>query len=232
MAQHNGIRTKSASRRKPDEAKQTTRQRLLEAAGQVFADKGFSAATGKEIAALAGVNTAAVNYYFGGVDELYAAVIQEARDRLIKTEEVVAAIAGKTDATAKLEAVIGLLVPAITRPAASSWPVRVLGREIVAPSPAIETLLNEVTIRVGIMRSIVAELMGLPAAHPAVTRGIISAVAPFLMLLIYDRRVLRRLFPDLTLTPQDNAAIVRHMVQFTLAGLAAVARDAQVHDPA
>jgi len=223
------MRIKSAARRKAGTATQTAPQRLLEAAGQVFADKGFSAATGKEIAELAGTNSAAVNYYFGGVDELYAAVIQEARNRLVTTEEVVAAVAGKTDAKAKLEAVIGLIVPAITGPAASSWAVRVLGREIVCPSPALEPLLEDATIRIGIMRSIVGELVGLPEDHPTVTRSIISLMGPVLLLLIYDRRMFCRMFPGFGLTPKDNAEVIRHWVQFALAGLSAVARDVQMH---
>ncbi|MGA2065003.1 MAG: CerR family C-terminal domain-containing protein [Thermoguttaceae bacterium] len=202
---------------------------MLEAAGQVFADKGFSDATGKEIAVLARTNSAAVNYYFGGIDELYAAVIREARNRLVTTEDVVAALAGKADAKAKLEAVIGLIVRAITSPAASSWAIRVLGREIVSPSPALEPLREDAMMRIGIMRGIVGELIGLPEDHPAVTRGVISVMAPILLLLVFDRCMFRRMFPEFGLTPADNAAVIRHLVQFALAGLSAVARDAQVN---
>lgn len=156
---------------------------------------------------------------------MYAAVIQEARNRLVSTEDVVAAIAGKTDAKAKAEAVIGLIVRAINSPAASSWAFRVLGREIVSPSPALEALWKGAKIRIGIFKSIVGELMELPEDHPAVTRGIISVMGPFLMLLIYDRRMFRRMFPDFGFTPKDSAAVIRHLVQFTLAGLSAVADD-------
>jgi AcrR family transcriptional regulator len=227
MARYATRRSRSNSRRTGKADNQTTRQRLLEAAGQVFADKGFSGTTGKEICELAGTNTAAINYYFGGVDALYTAVLHEARNRLVTTEDVVQAIAGKADAKAKLEALVGLVVPAITGPMASSWAVRVLGREIVSPSPALEPLLKDVTIRIGIMRSIVAELMGLPEDHPAVTRGIIGVMGPCLMLLLYDRRTFRRIFPDFGLTSKDNAAVIRHWVQFTLGGLSAIARDLQ-----
>ncbi len=219
--------SRPAARRDPGAAKQTTRQRLLEAAGQVFADKGFSAATGKEIAELAGTNSAAVNYYFGGVKELYTAVVQEARNRLVTTDDVVAAVAGKTDAKAKLEAVVALIVRAITSPAASSWAVRVLGREIVSPSSVLEPFLEDATVRIGIVRSIVGELIGLPEGHATVTRSVISLLGPILLLLIYDRRMFCRMFPDFGLNPSDSAAVVRHFMQFALAGLSAVALDAR-----
>jgi hypothetical protein len=38
---------------------------------------------------------------------------------------------------------------------------------------------------------------------------------------------LKRLFPEFGFTPDHAPAIVRHMVQFALAGLAAVAADAR-----
>src|SRR5579871_1957766 len=82
----------------------TTRQRLLEVAGQVFAEKGFDRTTGKEICERAGINTAAVNYYFGGIDKLYAAVVEEAHSRFLTFAAAKAAIADKVDARAKLEA--------------------------------------------------------------------------------------------------------------------------------
>ena len=52
--------------------------KLLDAAGQVFADKGFEAATVREICALAGMNVAAVNYHFGDKEKLYVAAIRAA----------------------------------------------------------------------------------------------------------------------------------------------------------
>ncbi len=47
------------------------RGRLLDAAERVFAEKGFSGATVRDITALADCNVAAVNYYFGGKENLY-----------------------------------------------------------------------------------------------------------------------------------------------------------------
>src|SRR5262245_54165184 len=56
-----------------------TEQRLLEAAGQVFAEKGFKAATVRDIVAKAGIkNIAAVNYYFGDKEKLYDAALRHA----------------------------------------------------------------------------------------------------------------------------------------------------------
>ena len=48
-----------------------TKERLMEVAGQVFAEKGFRDATVREICQRAGANLAAVNYHFGDKERLY-----------------------------------------------------------------------------------------------------------------------------------------------------------------
>src|SRR5690349_6688442 len=54
------------------------RERLLEAAGEIFAEKGFKGATVREIIDRAGVNIAAVNYYFRDKERLYIETVKHA----------------------------------------------------------------------------------------------------------------------------------------------------------
>ena len=58
----------------------TTKDRLLAAACEVFADKGFRDATVAEICDAAEANIAAVNYHFGNKEALYDAVWHHAFD--------------------------------------------------------------------------------------------------------------------------------------------------------
>lgn len=53
------------------------RNRLLQMALRLFADKGFSKTSTREIAQAAGVNIAAIKYYFGDKAGLYRAVFTE-----------------------------------------------------------------------------------------------------------------------------------------------------------
>src|SRR5215510_14087217 len=122
--------------------RQGTRVELLEAAGHVFAEKGFDRATGKEICERAGANSAAINYYFGGMDGLHAAVLEEANRRLVPLESVTAAIAQKTSARAKLQAIIELVVERLLGPISSSWVLGVISREILLPTSALEHLFE------------------------------------------------------------------------------------------
>ncbi|MDR0296019.1 MAG: TetR/AcrR family transcriptional regulator [Prevotellaceae bacterium] len=58
-----------------------TEQRILEAAKQVFMQKGMKVATTQEIADIAGVNKALLHYYFRNKEKLHLAVFQD----IIKT---------------------------------------------------------------------------------------------------------------------------------------------------
>ena len=54
-----------------------TRGRLLEAGLRLFSARGFDAVTTRQVAAEAQANVAAVAYHFGGMKELYTAVIEQ-----------------------------------------------------------------------------------------------------------------------------------------------------------
>ena len=66
----------------------STRAVVLEAAGKVFAERGFAEATSKEICERAGTNGAAVNYYFGGKEGLYEEVLIEAHRQMLSLEDL------------------------------------------------------------------------------------------------------------------------------------------------
>ena len=54
----------------------TTRERILDAAEQVFAEKGLAAAPVRDIAGRVGLNPASLYNYFDGKEELYEAVLE------------------------------------------------------------------------------------------------------------------------------------------------------------
>ena len=59
----------------------TVQDRLLDAAEKLFCERGFAATSVRDLTAEAGCNIAAVNYHFGGKDQLY----QEMFRRQMKT---------------------------------------------------------------------------------------------------------------------------------------------------
>lgn len=224
--------TRPAARRRPQRTasqprrSRETRERLLEAAGQVFAEKGYERTTAKEIAKRAGINPAAVNYYFGGVDELYLAVIEEARNRAITFEKLSASIAGLTTPLEKLRAMQEFMVRLAMGPFASSWMARIFAREMVSPSPVIHRInWRDSEKRLNLMREIVAEYLGLPQDEPEISYVCWSLAAPISMLLTADRKRFARMFPDVDLGPDQATRISEHLARFGFGGLQAFARE-------
>lgn len=206
----------------------STRDRLLEVAGQLFAEKGYDRTTSKEITERAEVNIAAVNYHFGGVEELYSAVIEEASRLIATSDQMNEALEGKHDAKDRLEAFLGLFVRSLAGPASSSWKLRILAREFSAPTIANQPQRKRDRLqKISMLKEIVGDLMELPTDHPAVARSCINVLAPCFILMIGDRPTLKSAFPQLGLRTQDAPALLEHMVQFAIAGMTAVAKEAK-----
>jgi TetR/AcrR family transcriptional regulator len=62
-----------------------TRDKVLQTAERLFAEKGFAAVSIKDITNAAGVNLAAVTYHFGNKEKLFTAVFMRKLDFMSKT---------------------------------------------------------------------------------------------------------------------------------------------------
>jgi AcrR family transcriptional regulator len=80
-----------AARRGPTDDP-TTRNSILDAAESLMVEEGYAAVTSRRVAALAGVNSALVYYYFDTMDGLFVALFRRGADRsLHRLDEVLAA---------------------------------------------------------------------------------------------------------------------------------------------
>lgn len=210
----------------PGAQKLSTREQLLETAGQVFSEKGYDGATGKEICERCGANAAAVVYHFGGMENLYREVLNEARKRLAPSEALAAGVANEADPRKKLEIFIGMLASRMAGPASTTWAARLISRELLSPTPIFDEIRNkEMRGRAAVLRGIVSELMQLPEDHAAVARSCINIMAPFGVLLLIGPQRVERAFPVLSFGPDAMEELTRHMVEFALGGIAAVGRN-------
>lgn len=69
---------------RPKNLSDNTRKRLLDVAEKLFAEKGFAGTTVRDITSQGHCNIAAINYYFGGKDNLYLQVFHRQIDLLRK----------------------------------------------------------------------------------------------------------------------------------------------------
>jgi len=68
-----------------------TRDRILKAAEDLFADKGFKETTVRDIAGKATVNVALINYHFGSKEDLYKEILRERFAPLVSAIEAITA---------------------------------------------------------------------------------------------------------------------------------------------
>src|SRR5262249_5846334 len=193
-----------------------TRERLLEAAGEVFAKHGFRDATIREICQRAKANIAAVHYHFGDKEELYAAVFSYARS---------CAVAGfdNVPATAPAEERLRIFVRAVLtrffdegRPA---WLSKLVAQEMIDPTKALDSLVNE-QIRPNSerLKSIVRELIGVPMDEQELWRCTFSVAAQWLF-YFHCGQVAHRLNPDQRFGPADIERLADHITKFSIAAL-------------
>lgn len=74
--------------------KQSPRDKLIQAAGQLMLESGYAAVTSRRVAAKAGLKPQLVHYYFKGMDELYLALYHQYVDTLVERQR--AALASTT----------------------------------------------------------------------------------------------------------------------------------------
>lgn len=119
-----------------------TRSRLLEAAGRVFADKGFEKATVREICETAQVNIASVNYYFGDKQRLYIEAVKRAHELRTLRAPLPQWPEG-TPAEVKLRDFIRTLLTRMIAGEEAPWQHRLMMQEIVQPSQACQEMVED-----------------------------------------------------------------------------------------
>ena len=125
-----------------------TRASILNAAERLYAERGFSDVTLRDIVAAASVNLAAVNYHFGSKDELIAELfvtrsIATNRERLNELKAAEAAGGGRADIDTVLRALVGPTVRGCLGPESErSTAARFMIRASIESVPPIRRIKN------------------------------------------------------------------------------------------
>lgn len=198
-----------------------TRARILESAGQLFERHGFAATENKAVAEHAGVDTASINYHFGGRDGLYQAVLAQAHDRFIGLEDLARIAHADMAPDDRLEALIAMLVERISSQAGWGWVL--LSREVLTPSGHLAVALRQETLpKIDILLQIIGDITGIPKSDPAISCCLVSVIAPCAMLLLTRGESLPLNDSIGRIAPEELAG---HFHRFALAGLKAAALD-------
>lgn len=197
-----------------------TRERVLEAAGELFAARGFDGVNVREITAKAGASPAAVNYHFRSKEELYIEAVRQA-GRTCDQLWPFPRWAPDTPAEDKLRdfirVVLGRIVANDGRPA---WHRLLVFREVAEPRPGACEEFVRGFIRPGFegLQAILAELTP-PGTDGRTLRMLASSVMGQVLHYQHARHVLRFLLGPDELAALDTETLANHIFRFSLAAL-------------
>jgi len=211
-------------KRKPRKDAQETRQRLLAAAAEVFAERGFWEATHAEICRKARANTAAVNYHFGSKEDLYVEAWKHSFEQSLKAHPPDGGVVRGAPARERLRGWILAFMRRIADP--NNHEIEIMHKEMANPTgllrdvipSAIEPMRRE-------MHAIVRELLGQEAGEQAVAFCEMSLMGQCFGPMLHMRRA--AMSPDAPHPPGpplqfDVDELADHVTQFTLAGIRGV----------
>ena len=196
----------------------TTREKLVEAAGRVFAEHGYQATTVREIVKRSGANLAAVNYHFGDKLGLYTEVLQQSV-RAARVDAINRALDQNAPSEDILRAVIKARLQSVARPNLSDWHFRIMVHELVQPSPALSRIVNEVSRPIyKRLLELIGGIIHLPPKDEK-TRLCAHSVMGQILVYVLAGPLLRQLWPELKMTPAQVDRIAEHIGDFSLAYL-------------
>jgi AcrR family transcriptional regulator len=123
-----------------------TRKRLLQAAGEVFAEQGYRRATVRDICSRADANVAAINYHFGDKERLYRTVLGHGLSVALQKYPPDMGVAAGAPAEVRLLAYIRSLLHRLLGEGAPAWHGKLMSREMIDPTGALDSVVQE-TIR-------------------------------------------------------------------------------------
>jgi AcrR family transcriptional regulator len=204
-----------------------TRERILKAACEIFAEKGYHDARVEEICKHAKTNIAAINYHFGSKDQLYAQVWRRAFEAANTAYPPEGGLGPDAPPEERLRGSIHSIVGRAVDPGRIGHCGRLLLREMVSPTDVIEQVKHD-TIRPlhERMTCLMRELLGPGATDEQVLLSVMSVVHQCLAIGI--RLFTGRMPPFVKLdipTEQLVETLTNHVTRFSLAGIRAVRAD-------
>jgi TetR/AcrR family transcriptional regulator len=201
-----------------------TREALLAAGAELFAERGYDGVPVAAIATRAGVNKAMINYHFGGKRKLYLAIVSATFGDIIVHVEALA------ESPRPAPEVLRELIAAVGDLATRRHPhfCAMMLREVVAGGKHLDPDLIEKPARVlGAVQRIVARGVAegdFRPVDPLLTHlSLVGSLVFFFATERFRERVLGARRPPIA--PPPAAAYVKHMQDLLTHGLAAERRD-------
>ena len=154
-----------------------TRAKLIEAAGRLFAEKGYKSVTVREIAQKSDTHLSALNYHFRTKEALYREVLLEACKADVISQEDQILLLRLNPREALFQLVKGALKE-YRRQSASNWQTVLTARECREPGPAFEEVVQAyLKPDTEFIAGILSKITGQPPDSREVSFAVISMTA-------------------------------------------------------
>ncbi len=201
-----------------DERDLSTRNRILEAAGELFAERGFRGATVRMICERARVNVSAIKYHFGGKDELYYEVLNFWHEFAVQKYPHLLGLGEDAPPEEQLRAFISSLLFRILDKGKPAWFGKLMAREMAHPTKAFDHMVREVMRPLNkLLSSIVKNIVKTPVSEEGIILCCTSIIGQ--CVYYYNSRYIAQLFRRDMSSPEEIERIADHIMRFSLEGL-------------
>ena len=195
------------------------RNRLIQAAGELFAENGYRETTVRDICRQADTNIAAVNYHFKGKDHLFEEVMIDVIKTGWRKYPVGYGCNEAETSQEKLKAFVwGFFLRRFDfdRP---GWHGKLLRRETLMMTPRARKLLGSYIVSNNkLLLSIVEDLLGGRAGEELV-RLCASSIMGQMLIFLHPKPEIKKPLAAPPKTGEDIEKIVQHITEFSLAGM-------------
>jgi AcrR family transcriptional regulator len=196
-----------------------TPERLLETAGEIFAELGFRRATVRDICARAETNVASVNYHFGDKLGLYTAVLKHWLQVALEKYPIDMGLPASASPQQRLFAFIHSFLLRLLGEGKPAWHGRLMAREMIEPTEALDAVLvSTIQPLAAKLGSIVRDLLGAEADEETI-RFCSNSIAGQCCFYRHAEAMLERLYPKHKLDAAGIERLAQHITDFSLAGL-------------
>lgn len=199
--------------------KDQTQLRVVQAAGPIFADKGFDRATIREICTAAEANLASVNYHFGDKETLYLEAVRHAH--ALKMEQVpLSQWPSNTPPEEQLRFFIRAMLSRMLGTDELDWGTRLLMREMIEPTIACKSIVEDfIRPQLQLLLSILDEMVPQNISFHRKHQMAFSIVGQCLHYRV-AREFVNLLIPEKERAEHfDRNHLVDHITEFSLAAI-------------
>ncbi|MDZ4861531.1 MAG: CerR family C-terminal domain-containing protein [Candidatus Hydrogenedentes bacterium] len=199
------------------ESLHSTSERILDAASELFAERGFQDTSIRDISSRANVNLAAVNYHFRDKESLYEAILLQSFEQIQKAYPF--DLTGDSPEE-HLEGFVRILLFRLLGKGRPAIHGKLMAAEMASPTGALDRLCED-AIRpthetlIGILRELVGD------APEQDMNDLASCVLGQCLVYKHAGHVLKRLHGGLPEEDDEIEKLAKQITAFSLAGIAA-----------